>query len=224
MSLQAPLWRSIALFRFASLIYASVLLAVRPEYYRHWGWAWVVLGVMAAWTAVSTVAYAKPARRSWPLLTTDLLITALAVLSTAILQMPRWVSIGVMPVTATWLAGPALGSRRRDAGRRGRRRGDRRVRRLAQVADLRYVQKHGAGRADHPTAGRGAGRLRLDPVGARRASAAASHRDRGGEPGAGQAGPHDPRLGAAGARDGAATRRGGGWRGRGDRQAGRSAG
>src|SRR6266567_5235308 len=108
MSLQAPLWRSIALFRFASLIYASVLLAVRPEYYRHWGWAWVVLGVMAAWTAVSTVAYAKPARRSWPLLTTDLLITALAVLSTAILQMPRWVSIGVMPVTATWLAGPAL--------------------------------------------------------------------------------------------------------------------
>jgi len=108
MSLQAPLWRSIALFRFVSLIYASVLLALRPEYYKHWGWAWVVLGAMTAWTAVSTVAYAKPARRSWPLLTADLLITALAVLSTAILQTPRGVSIGVMPVTATWLAGPAL--------------------------------------------------------------------------------------------------------------------
>ncbi len=108
MSLQAPLWRSIAVFRFASLSYAAILIAIRPGYYRYWGAAWVVLAAMIAWTAVSTLAYAKPARRTWLLLGADLIVTALALLSTAILQTPHATKIGVMPVTATWLAGPAL--------------------------------------------------------------------------------------------------------------------
>jgi signal transduction histidine kinase len=108
MSLQAPLWRSIAVFRFASLIYAAVLLAIRPDYSKYWGWAWVVLAAMIAWTAVSSVAYAKPARRTWLLLSADLIVTALALASTAVLQTPLATKIGVMPVTATWLAGPAL--------------------------------------------------------------------------------------------------------------------
>ena len=108
MSLQAPLWRSIAVFRFASLVYAAVLLAIRPEYYKHWGWGWVVLAAMIAWTAVSSVAYATPARRTWALLSADLIVTALALLSTAILQTHFATTTGVMPITATWLAGPAL--------------------------------------------------------------------------------------------------------------------
>ncbi len=108
MSLQAPLWRSIAVFRAASLVYATVLLAIRPQYYQHWGWAWVVLAAMTVWTALSTVAYTRPARRTWALLVTDLVITVLALMSTALVQDPRWTTIGVMPVTATWLAGPAL--------------------------------------------------------------------------------------------------------------------
>ncbi len=108
MSLQAPLWRSIAVFRFASLGYAAVLLAIRHIYYAHSGWAWVVLGAMTAWTAVSTLAYSVPARRTRLLLAADLVVTVLALLSTALLQTPHAMRIGVMPVTATWLAGPAL--------------------------------------------------------------------------------------------------------------------
>ena len=108
MSLQAPLWRSIAVFRFASLAYAAVLLAIRHDSYRHWGWAWVVIGAMIAWTVVSTVAYATPARRTNLLLGTDLVVTVLALLSTALLQTTQARHIGLMPVTATWLAGPAL--------------------------------------------------------------------------------------------------------------------
>jgi signal transduction histidine kinase len=107
-SLQAPLWRSIAAFRFASLGYAAILLVTRRGNYAHWGWAWAVLGGMIVWTAFSTIAYAVPARRSRTLLTADLLITAAAVLSTALVQYPRSAHLGVMPVTATWLAGPAL--------------------------------------------------------------------------------------------------------------------
>ena len=108
MSLQAPLWRSIAVFRFASLVYAAILIALRPDFYVRWGWAWAVFAAMTAWTVISTEAYAKPARRTWPLLGTDLLVTTLAVLSTATLQTAHATRIGAMPVTATWLAGPAL--------------------------------------------------------------------------------------------------------------------
>jgi signal transduction histidine kinase len=108
MSLQAPLWRSIAVFRYASLAYATVLLLIRRDFYAHWGWAWVVLGGMAAWTVVSTAAYSVPARRTNLLLAADLLVTVAALLSTAVLQNAHATYKGVMPVTATWLAGPAL--------------------------------------------------------------------------------------------------------------------
>ena len=107
-SLQAPLWRSIAAFRFASLGYAAVLLVIRHDKYAHWGWAWAVLAGMTTWTIVSSVAYAVPERRTRSLLAADLIITSAAVLSTALVQYANSTRIGVMPVTATWLAGPAL--------------------------------------------------------------------------------------------------------------------
>jgi len=107
-SLKAPLWRAIALFRFASLAYAAVLLVLRHGSYEHWAAAWGVLAVMTGWTIASTIAYAVPARRTRRLLAADLLITAAAVLSTALVQYPVDFHKGVMPVTATWLAGPAL--------------------------------------------------------------------------------------------------------------------
>jgi signal transduction histidine kinase len=107
-SLQAPLWRSIAAFRFASIGYAAILLVIRQDNYERWGWAWAVIAGMTAWTIASTIGYAAPTRRTRPLLAVDLLITMAAVLSTTLLQYSHSAHIGVMPVTATWLAGPAL--------------------------------------------------------------------------------------------------------------------
>jgi signal transduction histidine kinase len=106
--LQAPLWRAIAVFRFASLGYAAVLLIALRGDYSHRYWAWAVLGMMTAWTVASTVAYADPARRTRTLLTADLVVTAAVLLSTAVVQYPRSTYDGVMPVTATWMAGPVL--------------------------------------------------------------------------------------------------------------------
>jgi signal transduction histidine kinase len=104
-----PLWRAIAVFRFASLGYAALLIAVinRDAYLRP-GWAWAVFAAMTAWTAATTVAYAQPARRTPLLLSADLAVTAGLLLSTTALQYPEAMRHGAMPVTATWVAGPVL--------------------------------------------------------------------------------------------------------------------
>jgi len=104
-----PLWRALAVFRFASLGYAMLRLAVidRADYSRP-DWAWAVIGVMTVWTIATTIAYARPDRRTRLLLGTDLAVTAGLLLSTALLQTPQAMRHGVTPVTATWLAGPVL--------------------------------------------------------------------------------------------------------------------
>jgi signal transduction histidine kinase len=107
-NVQASLWRSIAVFRVASLAYAAVLIVVDRADYKHLGWAWAVLAGMTAWTAFTSAAYAVPARRTRTLLAADLLVTAAALASTALLQYPASVAKAAMPVTATWVAGPVL--------------------------------------------------------------------------------------------------------------------
>ncbi len=79
----------------------------RADYSRP-DWAWAVIVVMTVWTIVTTVAYAHPDRRTRLLLSTDLAVTAVLLLSTAVLQSPQAMRHGVTPVTATWLAGPVL--------------------------------------------------------------------------------------------------------------------
>jgi signal transduction histidine kinase len=69
---------------------------------------WAVIAVMTLWTIGTTVAYARPDRRTRLLLGVDLAVTAALLLSTAALQYPSALRHGVTPVTATWLAGPVL--------------------------------------------------------------------------------------------------------------------
>ena len=108
MGLQAQLWRAIAAFRFASLGYAAILLVVDSGDYRRLPFAWVVLAGMLAWTVATTYAYARPAGRTRGLLTADVAVTAAALLSTIWLQDSAHVTAPVLPVTATWAAGPVL--------------------------------------------------------------------------------------------------------------------
>jgi signal transduction histidine kinase len=104
-----PLWRAIAVFRFASVGYAALRVAVidRADYSRP-DWAWAVIAAMMVWTVGTTIAYARPERRTRVLLSVDLAVTAGLLLSTAALQYPLAPRHGVTPVTATWLAGPVL--------------------------------------------------------------------------------------------------------------------
>lgn len=108
MGLQAQLWRAIAAFRFASLAYAAILLVVDASEYGRLAFAWAVLAGMAGWTVATTYAYARPAGRTPALLAADVAVTAAALLSTIWLQDSAHVQGPVMPVTATWAAGPVL--------------------------------------------------------------------------------------------------------------------
>ena len=104
-----PLWRAIAVFRFASLGYAALRLAAidRAQYSRP-DWAWAAIAVMTAWTVGTTIAYARPDRRTRLLLSADLVVTVGLLLSTAVLQYPNATVHGALPVTAIWMAGPVL--------------------------------------------------------------------------------------------------------------------
>ena len=104
-----PLWRALAVFRFASVGYAALRLAfIDDAEYSRPDWAWAVIAVMAAWTVGTTIAYARPERRSRLLLSADLAVTVGLMMSTAVLQYPDATVHGALPVTATWMAGPVL--------------------------------------------------------------------------------------------------------------------
>ncbi|GAA4555752.1 MacS family sensor histidine kinase [Planotetraspora kaengkrachanensis] len=106
MGIEGPFWRAIAVFRVASLVYAAVLL-IQAGGYGHPVAGWLVIGVMAAWTVFTAAAYPS-ARAAWPLLLADLAVTAGCLLSTPLVQDPADASDVAMPITATWVAGPAL--------------------------------------------------------------------------------------------------------------------
>ena len=108
LGLQAPLWRSVAVFRFASLGYAAVLLIVDRAKYAHVPLAWAILAGMTVWTIATSIAYATPAWRTRPLLAVDVVVTAAALFSTDFVQKQQSIQHAVMPLTATWVAGPVL--------------------------------------------------------------------------------------------------------------------
>jgi signal transduction histidine kinase len=72
--LEAQLWRSLRLFRIAALGYALFMIARDAHLYRHPTAAWVVGGIMVAWTAVCVFAYGRRPGPPWPLLIADLLV------------------------------------------------------------------------------------------------------------------------------------------------------
>ena len=106
--MQAPLWRAIAVYRIAALAYATILVIRNVGHYERPMLAWPVLALMAAWTVLTTYAYADPARRRPPLLAADLLITA-GVLSASVAIVGRAALEEGRPTLAVaWHVAPVL--------------------------------------------------------------------------------------------------------------------
>ncbi len=115
-----PLWRALAVFRLAALGYAALLVAPNFRQYAHPYAGWVVIAVMAWWSAVTIYGYARPRWRGWPLLTADLVVTAACLLASRWVFGPGGAPIGVASLPVAWIAGPVIawaisGGRRRGA-------------------------------------------------------------------------------------------------------------
>ncbi|WP_426511226.1 MacS family sensor histidine kinase [Dactylosporangium sp. McL0621] len=118
--LEGPLWRALLVFRIAALGYAAVLMV---NNFRHYAWppgGFVIIVVMAVWTAVSSLAYARPERRGWPLLIADLAVAAACLLASRWIVHPAGLGVGAPTLPMAWVAGPVVawaiaGGRRRGA-------------------------------------------------------------------------------------------------------------
>lgn len=107
-SLQAPLWRAVAVFRIAALTYVTVLVINNVGVYARPILAWPVLAVMAAWTVVTTYGYANERQRGWPLLVADLAVT-IAVLAATVPVVGRpALEEGRPTLAVAWHVAPVL--------------------------------------------------------------------------------------------------------------------
>lgn len=105
---QAPLWRAIAVYRIAALVYVTALVIGNVGVYERPMLAWPVLTVMAAWTVVTTYGYADASRRRPPLLVADLLIT-MAVMTSSVWIVGRpALEAGKPTLAVAWHVAPVL--------------------------------------------------------------------------------------------------------------------
>lgn len=63
--IEGPFWRTVAVFRVASVGYAAVLL-IRAGGYAHPATGWLVIGFMALWTVATVFAYSVEELRGRP--------------------------------------------------------------------------------------------------------------------------------------------------------------
>jgi signal transduction histidine kinase len=106
--LDTALWRAVAVFRVAALLYAAGSMAFYLDTYRRPALGLAVLAGMALWTAAATWLYSDRRRRRWPLLLADLGLTVAALLSSLLVLEPDLIAEGDPTVTVSWAAAPVL--------------------------------------------------------------------------------------------------------------------
>ncbi|MGI5168690.1 MacS family sensor histidine kinase [Spirillospora sp. CA-253888] len=108
LGLEAALWRAVAVYRIAALLYAAALIAKNHGGYADQAAGWTVLGVMVAWTAYATFAYARPERRAWPMLAADMTVALGCLLATAWVETTYGLQTGRPTLPVSWVAAAVL--------------------------------------------------------------------------------------------------------------------
>ncbi|MEV4641530.1 DUF5931 domain-containing protein [Actinoplanes sp. NPDC049548] len=106
--LQTPLWRAIAVYRIAALVYVAILVVRNVQVYERPMLAWPVLALTAAWTVFTTYAYAVPERRKAPLLVADLLVTMAVMASSAWIVGSDALKDGKPTLAVAWHVAPVI--------------------------------------------------------------------------------------------------------------------
>ncbi|GAA2547358.1 DUF5931 domain-containing protein [Winogradskya consettensis] len=102
------LWRAIAVYRIAALIYVAILVVRNVGFYAHPMLAWPVLALTAAWTLFTTYAYADQARRRPPLLVADLLVVMGVMASSAYIVGEHALRTGRPTLAVAWHVAPVI--------------------------------------------------------------------------------------------------------------------
>src|SRR5690348_14997116 len=104
------MWRTVGVFRAITLAYAAVLIVGDHERYAHPAGGFVALAVMAGWSAVTTVAYARPAwRRRW-LVAADVAVAVALIVATRYVDAAPRIDHGAATLPTSWAAAPVLAS------------------------------------------------------------------------------------------------------------------
>ncbi len=104
----APLWRALAIYRFATVIYVVVAYALLAEYYARPWIGWVVVAGIAAWTLVVTLLYRSPGRRTPPVLIADLAMAAVAIGVNPLVDEAARIDAGEPTLALLWPSGALL--------------------------------------------------------------------------------------------------------------------
>ncbi|MEV4311535.1 DUF5931 domain-containing protein [Actinocrispum sp. NPDC049592] len=104
----SPLWRSTAILRIVTFVFAVVVVFVHQGgYVRPW-LAWTILGVMFVWSLFTVPAYLRPwGRRGW-VVWSDLGVTAVLMGASAWVLSPQQI-VDIVPLVPTvWACVPAV--------------------------------------------------------------------------------------------------------------------
>ncbi|WP_116204806.1 MacS family sensor histidine kinase [Amycolatopsis circi] len=101
----APLWRGVVVLRVVTWLFAlAVAIAHHPGFQRPW-LAWLVIGVMAGWSVVSSLAYMREnGRHRWLVIFDLVLTTALMLTSPWILSDAQFDNATTPLITTVWAA------------------------------------------------------------------------------------------------------------------------
>lgn len=102
------LWRAVAVYRLAALVYAAVLVAANHQNYERPALGWALLGVMAAWSVFTVIAYSRPGGRTPPTLAADVAVAVALVLATLAVETSHRIDDGAPTLPAVWTAAAVL--------------------------------------------------------------------------------------------------------------------
>ena len=102
------LWRAVAVFRVAALVYAAALVVANHDHYARPALGWALLGAMAAWTVVAIALCRRPESRALWLFVADVAVAVGTVLATVAIETAHRIDTGAPTVPAAWAAGAVL--------------------------------------------------------------------------------------------------------------------
>ena len=102
------MWRVVAVFRVVTLAYAAFLVIRDHAGFAHPAGGFAALAVMAVWTVITVIAYARPGGRSPWLIGADVALSAVLVLSTRLIVTGAQINAGAPTIPASWAASSVL--------------------------------------------------------------------------------------------------------------------